>query len=206
MQIYFAVCRMFDYKKYWMKFKLSVQKVFARTGLTSGSNFTQRKNVIYFYLAVTAVAVAIVFYLAGSYFTTLDFSKKITDLSTQLFAAQMQFVNATEYLRRAENQSSLQQSQLNSTQVGLQACQNNAQILQSSVSSLQNASSSLQSQLSTCNVNMTTYQQVVQNSVRAVCCSFGDVQAGVTKNWQIFSNYIVCSGSNTVNCGTGAIS
>lgn len=196
---------MFDYKKYWMKIKLSVKKVFAKTGLTSGSNFTQRKNVIYTSLAVTAVVVAISFYLIGSYFVSLDFTKKISDLSGQVFEAQAQLANVTESLKIVQNQSSLQQSQLNSTQVGLQVCQNNSKLLQGNITSLQNTSSSLQSQLSSCNVNMTIYQQVVQNSVRAVCCSFGDVQAGVTKNWQVFSNYIVCSGNNTVNCGTGAI-
>jgi uncharacterized phage infection (PIP) family protein YhgE len=196
---------MFDYKKYWLKLKLSAKKTFAKTGLLSTSNFSQRKNVVYTFVAVTAILTAIVFYSIGSYFASLDFTKKISDLSGQLFEAQTQLANATESLKTAQNKSSLQQSQLNSTQVGLQACQNNAQLLQGNISSLQNASSALQSQLSSCSMNVTTYQQVVQNSVRAVCCSFGDVQAGITKNWQVFSNYIVCSGNNTVNCGTGAI-
>jgi ABC-type transport system involved in cytochrome bd biosynthesis fused ATPase/permease subunit len=196
---------MFDYKKYWLRIKSSAKKAFAKTGLLAASNFSQRKNIVYTYIAVAVILTAVVFYMVGSYFTGLDFTKKISDLSAQLFEAQTELVNATEYLRIAENKSSLQQSQLNSSQVGLQVCQNKAQILQNDISNLQNVSASLQSQLSTCDMNMTIYQQVVQNSVRAVCCSFGDVVAGTVKNWQIFSNSIICSGNNTVNCGTGAV-
>jgi uncharacterized phage infection (PIP) family protein YhgE len=204
---------MFDYKKYWLKLKLSAKKTFAKTGLLSTSNFSQRKNVVYTFVAVTAILTAIVFYLIGSYFGNMNLSSKINGLTKQIAEKKMELTNATESLQTAQNKSTSQQSQitsyitqLNLMQGKLQDCQNNTQILQSSISSLQNISSSLQGQLTNCNANMTTYQMVVQNSVRAVCCSFGDVQAGATKNWQIFSNNIICSGNNTVNCGTGAIS
>ncbi len=53
-------------------------------------------------------------------------------------------------------------------------------------------------------VNKTSdYKEIVRNSVKAICCSFGDSAAGTARNWEITANQIVCSGNFTVNCTSG---
>lgn len=49
--------------------------------------------------------------------------------------------------------------------------------------------------------NMTArYMSLARNSVKAICCSFGDVQSSAVKSWDVASDRIVCSGQFAVNC------
>jgi len=47
------------------------------------------------------------------------------------------------------------------------------------------------------------YRVVVRNSVKAICCSFGDATTGTVRSWGIENNQIVCSGNFSVNCTNG---
>lgn len=50
------------------------------------------------------------------------------------------------------------------------------------------------------------FKNLVRNVVQGICCSFNDVQTGVSKNWDITTDKnIVCinDGAFTVNCGNG---
>jgi len=49
-----------------------------------------------------------------------------------------------------------------------------------------------------------SYKSVIRNSVRAICCSFGDTQSGAIRSWEILNNQIVCNGNYSVNCTSGA--
>lgn len=186
-----------DLKRYWEKMKYSVSSFY------SNPNFSQHKN-FYIYFTVLIIA-GVALYFIGGYLNGLPLTAKITAVSSQLFQTQSQLDNATKQLQAAQNQSAYLQSQLNSAQSSLQNCQTTQQALQNNITYLQNSTSYLLDQLSTCNTGLSSYQSIVLNSIRAVCCSFADVQAGTVRNWQIFSNSIACSGSNTVNCGTGAV-
>ena len=75
--------------------------------------------------------------------------------------------------------------------------------------------SELDSQLSSCSAEREdlkakyegradAFNNLVRNSVKAICCSFNDADAGITKNWGIVDNKIVCTGEYVVNCTTGA--
>lgn len=80
--------------------------------------------------------------------------------------------------------------------------------------SLSNRTSSLESSLASCsselqslkgifgNLNI-SYEKLVRNSVKAVCCSFSDVQRSQIRNWGVSPDGIVCSGSFSVNCSSG---
>ena len=66
---------------------------------------------------------------------------------------------------------------------------------------------SLSSSLSSCRNEQTSshesYRQLARNSVKAICCSFGDVQSSAIRNWNITNNSIVCTGNYTINCTSG---
>jgi septal ring factor EnvC (AmiA/AmiB activator) len=74
--------------------------------------------------------------------------------------------------------------------------------------------SQLESDLSTCDAEradyinmyetrMEAFNNLVRNSVKAICCSFSDIDSGTTKDWGIEDNKIVCTGGYQVNCDTG---
>jgi cell division protein FtsL len=197
---------MADYKTSWLKIKSAFKKGLAKTGIIPENRFALRRNTLISYVVITAIATAIIFYMVGSYFKEIEVGQNISSLSVQIAEKEAELSNVTTSLEEARNLSAQQQDQLNSTNLQLQSCQGSLQDLQGNVTSLQVLSSTVQSQLTDCQTNMTVYQTVVQNSVRAVCCSFGDVLAGTVKNWQIFSNSIICSGNSTVDCATGATS
>ncbi|HLD38989.1 MAG TPA: hypothetical protein VJB05_01605, partial [archaeon] len=73
--------------------------------------------------------------------------------------------------------------------------------------SLNNSLTNTVSSLNACKTEkdsaIQTSRQLVRNSVKAICCSYGDVQVGFVRNWDIFNDSITCTGIYTVNCGTG---
>jgi chromosome segregation ATPase len=65
--------------------------------------------------------------------------------------------------------------------------------------------------LKQCNVEVTTlqtdYEELMQNSVKYVCCSVADVDNSVTKHWDMVGNKIVCNdGNRAIDCKTGELS
>lgn len=47
------------------------------------------------------------------------------------------------------------------------------------------------------------FKSIVRNSVKAICCSFGDALSGAVRRWGIENSQIVCSGNFSVNCTAG---
>jgi len=99
-------------------------------------------------------------------------------------------------------------SELDQSRSQLTTCENER-------NELRTKNSELDSQLSTCNAEsedlkaryesrLSAFDNLVRNSVKAICCSFNDIDAGLTKNWGIVDDKIVCTGGYSVNCTSGA--
>lgn len=79
-------------------------------------------------------------------------------------------------------------------------CQDNSKQLNDKVAETQ-------ASLDNCTIqssNMTTvYKDLIKSSVKPICCSYADMQNGVTRNWNIIDNVITCTGDYAVNCSSG---
>lgn len=110
-------------------------------------------------------------------------------------------------LSQKEQNLSVCESTLGSTYASLASCNQQAAALLSQ-------SASLNASLSSCLGESTalkntygnlaeSYNNLVRSSVKAICCSFGDIQSGGARSWNITSDRIVCSGLYSVNCTSG---
>ncbi len=152
-------------------------------------------------IAVIGLAVLVLFvlYAVGSIVTgysiySSDLEKRLNHTSEEL-----RIISAAREECGAEldKKSSLYQecsNTLENTAANLQQCETvlnetkSCDDVRSDYSSLQDA-----------------YNNLVRNSVKALCCSFSDVEGGVVKNWHTENNKILCDGNFTVNCATGEI-
>ncbi|MBI4896622.1 MAG: hypothetical protein HY832_03695 [Candidatus Aenigmarchaeota archaeon] len=104
----------------------------------------------------------------------------------------------------------------------LAGCQTTMASSQSELSSCRDARKTLEennrqltSMSQTCQQERITYLQkletevtaknsIIRNTIRAVCCSFSDIQTNMNKTWGLTNtNAVTCSGNHTVQCGTG---
>ena len=198
---------MVDFSDFWYSLKTKWRKFVDKTGLTtSGGSFGYKRNAVITYCLISIAVTAVAFYFIGNFVASESLNPKINELSRLNLLKDALVAKLNESLISAQNETSSIATQMSTVQNSLSNCQNNLQGVQGNITSLQNVSLNLQTTLTSCQGSLLDVNSTLQNSVRAVCCSFGDVEAGVSKNWQIFSDRIVCSGNSTVNCGTGQIS
>jgi septal ring factor EnvC (AmiA/AmiB activator) len=206
----------------------SFLKVFTgRAGLTIKGDFSPARKVLLTYVVIAVVLSGIAFYMIGSAITAEALMKQIDSVNAQLSersaalakieadleasndaGKQLSSTLNTTRADLASTQSTLAfvRNAMSNTQTDLTNCQSTGVALRANVSSLQNASAYQLGVISSCQGRVVDLNATVSNSVAAVCCSYGDVQAGISKNWQITNNRIVCAGSGTVNCTSGTLS
>jgi septal ring factor EnvC (AmiA/AmiB activator) len=166
--------------------------------------------------SVTIVSVLIVlilsFYLITSNVTayvtyTENIEKKLNETAKELVITKASMEECSKNLASTRDN-------LNSCTADLDQSKSQLTTCNSERSALQTRKSELESQLSNCTAEkedfrtryengLAAFNSIVKNSVRAICCSFGDVVSGTTKNWGIVDNKIVCTGSYNVNCSSG---
>jgi chromosome segregation ATPase len=134
-----------------------------------------------------------------------EWASKLANSTDALSACQTQGDALSGQLNSTKTQLSSSQSQTASAQQQFSSCQKNVDMLKANVSVMQSYNAIMQGKLSECQAGLDSLNATLRNAVAAVCCSYGDVQASVVKNWQIQGSSIVCSGSGTVNCATGAL-
>lgn len=166
------------------------------------------------HLAIAAVVVFLVasFYLAGSALTSYaTYSKNLED----------QLNSTRNSLLAAEQKSDECSTTLDATNTALQNANNglnscNANIMYTNAllnscymdRSVMNATiNNLTASVNDCRTandnNVQNYRQLARSSVKAICCSFGDLQSATIRNWNIVNNSITCAGNYTVNCTSG---
>ncbi|MBI4153707.1 hypothetical protein HY501_00060 [Candidatus Woesearchaeota archaeon] len=165
-----------------------------------------------------AIAAVIVFFIGVFYFV----GNTITGYATYSKSLEQQLNTSAQELSDTKEQHELCQLSLessNNDRAALNASINkcssdlfsNKLFLDSCYKEkekLENTTKRLDSQLSSCNndkiASGEAYKQLARSSVKAICCSFGDVQSATIRNWNITSNNsIVCSGNYTINCTSG---
>ncbi len=103
---------------------------------------------------------------------------------------------------------------LNSCNAGLGQSQSQLSTCEIQRNDLTEENSQLESDMAVCDseradylnmyeTRLEAFNNLVRNSVKAICCSFNDIDSGTTKEWGIADNKIVCTGGYQVNCGTG---
>ena len=201
---------MVEFESYLDRTKKYFKGLLTKAGLISPKGFGYRRNAVISYVAIVAVCSAIFFFLAGYYLqsSTQTTAKniQITTLENQLNSSEYQLNSSQFQLNQTQAKVSSVQSQLSSAQQNLASCQENASQMQGNLTQAKNFNAIIQSDLSSCQSDISTYNSTLSNSVQAVCCSFGEIQAGSTENWSVSGNRIICSGGSTVNCATGSVS
>lgn len=159
------------------------------------------------HIAIAAVIVFLIgaFYATGNLITTYATYNK--NLQEQLNSTQIA-------LETEQQQKEVCEASLENTKSNLNTCSSDLASTKGSLAScgsdkekLAGDTRSLTSSLNTCisekeSINQ-SYKHLARNSVKAICCSFGDVQSAATRNWNIINDSIVCSGNYTVNCTSG---
>jgi hypothetical protein len=197
----------------------SVSMSLAQLGLTQDKSYGPNRRPIIAYAAIGVIITAMLFYMAGSSITGDVVMKQIDECQNMVSDRDLTIQEAAEDMKACQDGAAALQSQLdnaNSQITALQSqlaaaqqlttdCQGNVDMLKSNVSAMQSYNAIMQGKLSTCQSSLDSTNATLRNSVAAVCCSYGDMQAGLVKNWQISNDRIVCSGASTVNCQTGAL-
>jgi len=113
----------------------------------------------------------------------------------------------TRILWMKEKNLSVCETSLGSASISLAKCNrladnliNQSVLLNLSLSSCLSESSLLRNKFGNLNIS---YNTLVRNSVKAICCSFGDVQSSLIRNWNVTNDRIICTGSFSVNCSSG---
>jgi hypothetical protein len=166
------------------------------------------------HLLVAAVIVFFIgtFYLVGNTLTgyvtySKDLEQQLNSTNNELSALQVQKEACDADLQNANSDIGGLNSSLNtcttnlfSSKLFLDSCNKDKEKLNEEK---RNLSSSLDMCRAEKDTSAQSYRQLARNSVKAICCSFGDVQSATIRNWNITNNSIVCSGTYTINCTSG---
>ena len=166
------------------------------------------------HLAIAAVIILFVgtFYFVGNTMTgyvtySESLEQQLNETHNKFLDMKAQYETCDAYLGNANSNIASLNTSLNacstdmfSQKLAVTSCNNEKERLGREKSDLSTSLSSCRSE----QVSSTeSYKQLARNSVKAICCSFGDVQSGSVRNWNITNNSIVCTGNYTINCTTG---
>jgi len=203
----------------WLRVQTFFKDLAEKAGLTQKNAYGPGQRPVMLYAIGGVALTALIFYFIGSSITGGVVMKQVDLCQAQIDEWASKLANSTDALNACRAQGDALSGQLNSTkaqlassqlqtasrQQQLSSCQNNVDMLKSNVSVMQSYNAIMQGKLSDCQAGLDSLNTTLRNSVAAVCCSYGDVQAATVKNWQVQDGRIVCSGSGTVNCATGAL-
>lgn len=162
-------------------------------------------------VVVGLVVVSLASALTGGWFMSsplradkISLEGQVTSLQTQVQAAEDEVGQYVSELQAKESEINSLKSQTSSLETTSSTLEDQIGTLQFDLDETSTELSTIQQSLNTCHSERGEYVETIRNSVKAVCCSFSDVQQNTVKNWDINFNNIVCgSGSLEVECGTG---
>lgn len=156
-------------------------------------------------IAVVLVFLLVAFYSAGSALTSFatyssDLKQQLDDTSVALAVVQGQMGQCENYLSDVRGDLKACRSGARTVEADLETCSATSR-------ELNKTANELSFWLNTCRAEneaaMQSFKQLIRTSVKAICCSFGDVQDGTVRYWNIVNSTIVCSGGYMVNCSSG---
>jgi len=191
-----------------MAFQYKYKAFALRTRLTGALRRSSKSVTIVSILIVLILSFYLITSSVTAYITyTENIEKELNETSKELSITKASMEECSKNLVSTRDNLNSCNSNLEQSKSQLSTCENER-------STLQTRKSELELQLSNCTAEredlraryenrLAAFNSVVKNSVRAICCSFGDVVSGAPKNWGIVDNKIVCTGSYNVNCSTG---
>ncbi len=156
-------------------------------------------------IAIIVVFLVSVFYYTGTTLTTYatynnDLEQDLQSAKSGLAGAQSEIQTYKSSLETSNNQLRTCNSNLELSKTSLSSCSKEKSDLTDEVKVYKTAVETCESKISS---SGDSFKQLAKNSVKFICCSYGDVQNGGTRNWDVVGNSIICSGNYTVNCSNG---
>lgn len=165
-------------------------------------------------LAIVAVVVVLisVFYVTGNTLTgyatySKNLERQLNNTKNALLISQEQKEVCKDLLESTSSELNSCKNDLTSAKDSLANCSNTTLQLSNTIQNLSSKINNLTQSLENCKKDNESvseqYEQLAKNSAKPICCSFGDIQSGAIRNWNIMNNAIICSGNYTVNCTSG---
>lgn len=203
-----------EIKKFKLKWNIFIKKCLTKLGFDKEfdyGDYGKKRNLVLGIAAILVIIITIVAFVVGGQYTTETLKNKIKELQTTLEGNNLEIgrlqsalENKTEESIQKEKSILQCRNDLNHSEARVNECYNETAQLNSQLEDEKNKSERLSGNLTTCNFMKQELLDIVKSSVRAVCCSFGDILQGVQRSWDIVGNQIICGkGGYIVNCGTG---
>ncbi|MFA4819986.1 MAG: hypothetical protein WC613_03440 [Candidatus Aenigmatarchaeota archaeon] len=156
-------------------------------------------------IVIVVAFLFVVFYTTGIAMTTYatysrTVEQQLNETRVNLANVQTEKNLCQASLENTSNDLKLCQTNVNSITALLDSCDKEKTLLYTNVNSLN-------SSLNNCKTEKAaaaqSFKQFIKNSVKAICCSYGDVQSGAARKWSMVNDSIICTGEYTVDCATG---
>jgi len=203
-----------EIKKFKLKWNIFIKKFLTKLGFDKEfdyGDYGKKRNLVLGIAATLFIIITIVAFVVGGQYTTETLKNKIKELqitlegnNLEIGRLQSELENKTEESIQKDKSILQCRNDLNHSEALLNECHNETAQLKSQLEDEKNKYEQLSGNLTTCNFKKQELLDIVKSSVRAVCCSFGDILQGTQRSWDIVGNQIICGkGGYTVNCGTG---
>lgn len=144
----------------------------------------QKRMIKVVSIAIISIVLLSAAFIYGGLYKTESLRDETSSLQTNLNLVEKELVE-----KESELNSSL--SELNSTSIKKDFYENEFARMQEETAELEEEN--LQ------------FKGAIGSAVRAVCCSFDEIQQGIEKDWGLSSSSVICVGDFKVDCGTGII-
>lgn len=156
-------------------------------------------------IAVAVVFLVGIFYFTGTTLTTYatynkNLEQELTDTKGDLATSQSEADACQQSLETSNNQLQTCNSDLSTSKSSLKSCTKETSDLKDEVYAFKSAVEKCEGKMTS---SSDSFMQLARNTVKGMCCSFGDMQNGAVRDWNVVNNSIICSGNYTINCATG---
>ena len=156
-------------------------------------------------IAIVVLFLIGVFYFTGSTLNAYatynkDLESDLASAQSNLVAAQSEIQTYKSSLETSSNQLQTCNNDLSLSEISLGTCTKEKSNLTDEVQVYKSAVATCESKIAS---SGDTFKQLARSSAKPICCSFGDMQNGAVRNWDVLNNSITCSGNYTVNCSSG---
>ena len=213
-------------KKSILKLKILFKKYLTKLGFGEKfdyGEYKKKRNFVFVGVAILSVIIIIVAFMVGVQYKTEALGNKVKELQiniqgnfVKIGSLESELSNKTQEAIQKEKSLLQCNDELNYSKAKIAECYNETTQLKSQLDQLKSQLederkeceqniAELESNITTCNSQKQALLDIVKNSVRAFCCSFGAIQQGLQVSWDIRGSQIICGGDGeyTVNCATG---
>jgi gas vesicle protein len=205
-------------KKSILKLKILFKKYLTKLGfggIFDYGDYKKKRNLFFVGVAILSVIIFIVAFMVGEQYKTEALRKEANELQItnqdnllKIGSLESELSNKTQETIQKEKSLLQCNDELNYSNTKIAECYNETTQLKSQLQDetqkCEQNIAELESSITTCNSQKQAFLDILKNSVRATCCSFGAIQQGLELSWDISGSQIICGDGNyTVNCGTG---